>query len=131
MVGILARKGANVMGQDQDDFVLAPLTTIKFRVTGQRQGNQPAAAASSATAAGQPRSQVYPEPAGAALPAAVRQPGGGHAAAGRASPTSTTSGSPPARRRTSRWPSARSPRLLRDRHHIAAGRAGRFQDPRP
>jgi len=59
VVGILARKGANVMGQDQDDFVLAPLTTIKFRVTGQRQGNQPAPALVSTAPAGT-RGQVYP-----------------------------------------------------------------------
>ncbi len=59
VVGILARKGANVMGQDQDDFLLAPLTTIKFRVTGQRQGNQTATASSSAGSASA-RSQVYP-----------------------------------------------------------------------
>ncbi len=58
VVGILSHKGANVMGQDQDDFVLAPLTTIKFRVTGQRQGSQPAAAASAGSA--NTRSQVYP-----------------------------------------------------------------------
>ena len=78
VVGILARKGANVMGQDQDDFVLAPLTTIKFRVTGQRQGNQPAATVVSA-APGGTRSQVYPSKQAAALPAAVGQPGGEHA----------------------------------------------------
>jgi ABC-type antimicrobial peptide transport system permease subunit len=59
VVGILARKGANVMGQDQDDFLLAPLTTIKFRVTGQRQGNQPAGT-SSATGSPNTSSQVYP-----------------------------------------------------------------------
>ncbi len=59
VVGILGRKGANVMGQDQDDFLIAPLNTIKLRVTGLRQTAQAAAAASSSGSV-QTRSQVYP-----------------------------------------------------------------------
>jgi len=59
VLGILSYKGANVMGQDQDDFLLAPLTTVKYRINGQRQGTQTTTTAA-ATAAASAVSQPYP-----------------------------------------------------------------------
>ncbi|MGH8574490.1 MAG: ABC transporter permease, partial [Gammaproteobacteria bacterium] len=66
VIGVLSRKGANMMGIDQDDVLLAPWTTIKFRVTGSSLANpnqSASATAASGSGASQPAntlSQLYP-----------------------------------------------------------------------
>jgi ABC-type antimicrobial peptide transport system permease subunit len=61
VVGVLKRKGANLMGLDQDDILLAPWTTIKFRVvaTSLTGGNQSSISIAS-TAETNTLSLIYP-----------------------------------------------------------------------
>jgi ABC-type antimicrobial peptide transport system permease subunit len=59
VVGVLASKGANLGGQDQDDFLLAPWTTVKYRLSGQRQQSQ-SRNTSAVTVTANTLSQTYP-----------------------------------------------------------------------
>jgi ABC-type antimicrobial peptide transport system permease subunit len=61
VIGVLSPKGANVMGQDQDDILLAPWTTIKYRVvaTSLSSSNQSVTNTSNATEINS-LAQIYP-----------------------------------------------------------------------
>jgi ABC-type antimicrobial peptide transport system permease subunit len=50
VLGVLRRKGANMMGMDQDDLVIAPWTTVKFRLNSSKLALADSAAATAATA---------------------------------------------------------------------------------
>ena len=65
VIGVLSPKGANMMGIDQDDILLAPWTTIKYRVAGSSLANvnQSAQSTSSGSDTSQKvntLSQLYP-----------------------------------------------------------------------
>ena len=66
VLGVLPRKGANMMGSDQDDILLAPWTTIKYRISGAQMANanqstRPRAASSGGTStAVNTLSNLYP-----------------------------------------------------------------------
>ncbi len=58
VIGVLEKKGANLMGMDQDDIVLAPWTAIKYRVAASSlsAGNQ----SSTSTSETNERDMIYP-----------------------------------------------------------------------
>jgi ABC-type antimicrobial peptide transport system permease subunit len=68
VVGVLARKGANMMGMDQDDILLAPWTAIKYRVTGSSAGTQNQSSGAAAQSVNT-LDQIYPGSPGGLYPA--------------------------------------------------------------
>ena len=63
VIGVLKPKGANMMGRDQDDFVLSPWTTVKFRLSHAKLQETNQSAASTATSSldkVNTLSQLYP-----------------------------------------------------------------------
>jgi ABC-type antimicrobial peptide transport system permease subunit len=70
VVGVLRPKGANMMGLDQDDYVLAPWTTVKFRINGTRLSlsDRNAAARSSSLEQVNTLNRLYPSQPGQCYP---------------------------------------------------------------
>jgi macrolide transport system ATP-binding/permease protein len=62
VLGVLSPKGANMMGMDQDDIVLAPWTSVKFRISGSAltNANQSAATTAATSDAVNTVSDLYP-----------------------------------------------------------------------
>ncbi len=63
VIGVLSTKGANMMGMDQDDILLAPWTTIRYRVTGSPLTSTNQSSASSGTSSATSLDRVYPSSA--------------------------------------------------------------------
>jgi ABC-type antimicrobial peptide transport system permease subunit len=123
VIGVLKSKGANMVGMDQDDILLAPWTTIKFRVTGfsATTVNQSSATSSTVNTLSQlyPSTQVnlYPVPSAsqqADQPLPVRFSNVDRIIASAKSPTDM-----------SRAINEMSV-LLRERHHIQPGESDDF-----
>ena len=125
VVGVLTPKGASMMGRDQDDVLLAPWTTVKFRISGSGSSTSAVASSGGLGSTVNSLSQVYPAADEALYPSEV---------------STQTADSP----MTTRLPnidmilvaadgSNRVPLamrqitdLLRDRHHLAANQADDF-----
>ncbi len=131
VIGVLSSKGANMMGMDQDDILLAPWTTIKYRVTGKSVANVNQSAASSASSGSgtsqtvNSLNQIYPTTQSSLYPAQSATQ-----AADTPLPVRFTNVDQilAAARTTPEIPAAinQITQILRERHRIRAGEADDF-----
>jgi len=119
IIGVLKKKGANMMGQDQDDILLAPWTTIKYRVVASSLGasNQSTADTSTNNPYDSVQTSLYPVPSDSELadtPKPMRFTNVDQILTAAAS--------------SSQIPSAiqQITMLLRERHHLRAGSPNDF-----
>ena len=68
VVGVLTRKGANMFGRDQDDIIILPWTTVKYRLSGQKLSFANAAASGAAKKTVNTLNDLYPSQAATLYP---------------------------------------------------------------
>jgi ABC-type antimicrobial peptide transport system permease subunit len=69
VVGILGRKGANMMGMDQDDILIAPWTVVKYRIAGSTLGNPNQSSSGGSSSSGNVLNKPFPADAPVLYPA--------------------------------------------------------------
>jgi ABC-type antimicrobial peptide transport system permease subunit len=60
VVGVLGRKGANMMGMDQDDVLIAPWTVVKYRIAGSTLSSANQSASGGSSSSTNTLSNLYP-----------------------------------------------------------------------
>jgi ABC-type antimicrobial peptide transport system permease subunit len=126
VIGVLSPRGANMMGVDQDDILIAPWTTIKYRVVGSSASTVNQSSAGAQTSSGvNSLNQLYPNTQNSLYPA----------------PSTSEQADTPqpvrfvnvdqilvAARSSAEIPAAiqQVTELLRERHHIRPGEASDF-----
>ena len=71
VLGVLSRKGADIIGEDQDDLVVAPWTTVKFRISSGDSGGESVATRPNPADLLAPEARKFPAAAPRDLPDAL------------------------------------------------------------